>query len=145
MQNRIFVKIVVPGANICYNESLKGGVHMAYVRFYEDLRLKEKRANERMRQLEKAKIKSPAYQAVQAKLEVLGKQTKGDRGRRFSETGKATYNEMEALEKILNNFLGYETSTLRGAKKYREDIWQTANNNNKLTSIILKLEIMLDK
>ena len=107
---------------------------MAYVRFYEDLRLKEKRANERMRQLEKAKIKSPAYQAVQAKLEILGKQTKGNRGRRFSETGKATYNEMEALEKILNDFLGNETSTLRGAKKYREDTWQTANKNNKLTN-----------
>ena len=106
---------------------------MANVRFYRDLRLKQKAANERMRQLEKAGIKSPAYQAVQAKLEVLGKRTKGDRGRRFSETGKATYNEMEVLDKILNEFL-YEqkTSTLTGAREYERDVWESANKNNRL-------------
>ena len=108
---------------------------MANVRFYRDLRLKQKAANERMRQLEKAGIQSPAYQAVQAKLEVLGKQTKGNRGRRFSETGKATYNEMEVLDKILNEFL-YEskTSTLKGAKEYQRDVWETANKNNQLSA-----------
>ena len=97
-----------------------------------DLRLKEKRANERMRQLEIAGIKSPAYQAVQAQLEVLGRQTKGDRGRRFSETGKATYNEAQYLERILNEFLGYETSTVKGAREYRDEVWSSANKNNKL-------------
>ena len=101
-------------------------------RLYADLRLKEKAANERMRQLEKAGINSPAYQAIQAKLEVLGKRTKGDRGRRFSETGKATYNEKEILNKILDEFLGYETSTLAGAKKYNKEVWESANTNNKL-------------
>lgn len=108
---------------------------MANVRFYKELRLKEKAANERMRQLEKAGIQSPAYQAVQAKLEVLGKQTKGNRGRRFSETGKATYNEMETLDKILNEFL-YEskTSTLKGAREYQRDVWETANKNNQLAA-----------
>ena len=106
---------------------------MANKRFYKDLRLKQKAANERMRQLEKAGIKSPAYQAVQAKLEVLGKTTKGARGRRFSETGKATYNEMEILDKILNEFLyEHETSTIRGARQYEEDVWSAANKNNKL-------------
>ena len=102
-------------------------------RFYSDLRLKEKAANERMRQLEKAGLKSPAYQAIQAKLEVLGKQTKGDRGRRFSETGKATYNEMQLLNKILDEFLGYETSTIKGARQYEKDVWESANKNNKLS------------
>ena len=106
---------------------------MAYVKFYNDLRLKEKAANERMRQLEKAGINSPAYQSIQARLEVLGKQTKGARGRRFSETGKATYNEMELMNKILDEFLNMDTSKLAGAKQYERDVWETANKNGKLT------------
>ena len=118
---------------------------MANVRFYRDLRLKQKAANERMRQLEKAGIQSPAYQAVQAKLEVLGKRTKGDRGRRFSETGKATYNEMEVLDKILNEFL-YEqkTSTLSGAKEYERDVWESANKNNQLAAAGISRDEWLD-
>lgn len=104
-------------------------------RLYSDLRLKEKAANERMRQLEKAGIKSPAYLNVQAKLEVLGKATKGERGRRFSETGKATYNEKELLNKILDEFLYNEkTSTLAGAKEYERNVWESANKNNKLAA-----------
>ena len=101
-------------------------------RFYKELRLKEKAANERMRQLELQDIKSPAYQAVQAQLEMLGKRTKGDRGRRFSETGKATYNEMELLMKMLDDFLGHKTSKLKGAKEYYDDVWASGNKNNKL-------------
>lgn len=104
------------------------------VRFSNELRLKEKAANERMRQLEKKGLNSPAYQSVQAQLEILGKQTKGNRGRRFSETGKATYNEAELLNKILDNFL-YEqsTSTVKGTKEYQSDVWESANENNKLS------------
>lgn len=104
------------------------------VRFYNDLRLKEKAANERMRQLEKQGLNSPAYQSVQAQLEILGKQTKGNRGRRFSETGKATYNEAELLNKILDSFL-YEqsTSTVKGSKEYQKNVWESANENNKLS------------
>lgn len=104
------------------------------VRFSNELRLKEKAANERMRQLEKQGLNSPAYQSVQAQLEILGKQTKGNRGRRFSETGKATYNEAELLNKILDSFL-YEqsTSTVKGAKEYQKDVWESANENNKLS------------
>ena len=118
---------------------------MANVRFYRDLRLKQKAANERMRQLEKAGIQSPAYQAVQAKLEVLGKRTKGNRGRRFSETGKATYNEMEVLDKILNEFL-YEqkTSTLTGAREYERDVWESANKNNQLAAAGITRDEWLD-
>lgn len=118
---------------------------MANVRFYNELRLKEKAANERMRQLEKSGIQSPAYQAVQAKLEILGKSTKGSRGRRFSETGKATYNEMEILDKILNEFL-YEqsTSTVKGAKEYMDDVWNTANENNKLSDAGISRKEWLD-
>ena len=103
-------------------------------RLYPELRLKAKAANERMRQLEKAGLNSPAYQAIQAKLEVLGKQTKGSRGRRFSETGKATYNEAELLTKILDEFLKYDTSTLTGARKYEADVWNSANKNNQLAA-----------
>ena len=118
---------------------------MANVRFYKELRLKEKAANERMRQLEKAGIKSPAYQAAQAKLEILGKTTKGNRGRRFSETGKATYNEMEILDKILNEFL-YEqtTSTVKGAKEYEDEVWNSANQNNKLDEAGISRKDWLD-
>ena len=104
--------------------------------YSKELRLMEKAANERMRQLEKAGIKSPAYQAVQAQLEVLGKTTKGDRGRRFSESGKGTYNERELLNKILKEFLyDSKTSTLTGAKQYEQDVWETANKNAKLSDI----------
>ena len=118
---------------------------MANVRFYKELRLKEKAANERMRQLEKAGIQSPAYQAAQAKLEILGKTTKGTRGRRFSETGKATYNEMEILNKVLDEFL-YEqkTSTVKGAREYQDEVWNTANENQKLTEAGITRDEWLD-
>ena len=113
-------------------------------RFYKELRLKQKRANERMRQLELQGIDSPAYRAVQAKLEILGKQRKGARGRRFSETGRATYNEMEVQNKILDEFLGQQTSTLSGAKDYYDDVWATANKDNKLTSVGITREQWFD-
>ena len=106
---------------------------MANKRFYKELRLKAKAANERMRQLEKLDIKSPAYQSAQAQLEILGKRGKGDTGRRFSETGKATYNEAERLNKILDEFLGQKTSGTRGARQYYEDVWQGANTSNQLS------------
>lgn len=113
--------------------------------YSRELRLMEKAANERMRQLEKAGINSPAYQSVQAQLEILGKQTKGNRGRRFSETGKATYSERELLNKILNEFL-YEqkTSTLAGAREYEREIWESANKNNKLAAAGITRKDWLD-
>ena len=103
---------------------------MANQRFYSELRRKAKQANQRMVRLEKAGLNSPAYQAVQAKLEMLGKSTKGNRGRRFSETGKATYNEMEILNKILDEFLSNQkTSTVKGATQYQESVWNAAREN----------------
>lgn len=113
-------------------------------RFYKELRLKEKAANERMRQLELRGIKSPAYQSVQAQLEMLGKRTKGDRGRRFSETGKATYAEMEVLNKMLDEFLKQQTSTIKGAKEYERDVWETANKNQKLAEAGISKKEWLD-
>lgn len=105
-------------------------------RLYSDLRLKAKAANERMRQLEKAGVKSPAYQAVQAELEILGKRNVKSGGRRFSETGRATYNEYELINKILNDFLyNDKTSTIKGAREYNDKIWNTANKNAKLDQL----------
>ena len=57
--------------------------------YYSDLRTLAKRANQRMRELEKRDAQSPAYQAVQAKLEMLGKRASASKGRRFSESGRA--------------------------------------------------------
>ena len=113
--------------------SAKRSAEQGSKRQYEELRLKSKRANERMRQLERAGLNTPAYQTVQAKLEILGKRTRGNTGRRFSESGKATYNEKELLLKILDEFLGFVTSTISGANKYYNDIWQTANKGDQLT------------
>ena len=98
-------------------------------RFDPELRLMQKKANERMRQLELQDINSPAYQAIQAKLEILGRQTKGDRGRRFSETGRGSYNEIEMQKRYLKEFLEAKTSTLTGAKDYYDRVWETAQNN----------------
>ena len=109
----------------------KKAAGMGNKRFDPELRKLQKRANERMRQLELQDIKSPAYKAVQAKLEILGKQRKGDRGRRFSETGKATYNEAEMQKRFLREFLNAETSTLKGAKGFYDRVWETASNNSK--------------
>lgn len=100
-------------------------------RYYAELRAKAKRANQRLVRLEQMDVKSPALQAVQAKLEILGRQRDGDRGRRFSESGRATYNEMQILNKVLDEFLGAKTSTQAGANKWIEDVWQGALNSKK--------------
>lgn len=100
-------------------------------RFYKELRAKAKRANQRLVRLEQMDVNSPAYQAAQAKLEILGRQRAGDRGRRFSETGKATYNEMQILNKVLDEFLGMETSTQKGAADWINDVWQGALDSDK--------------
>lgn len=117
---------------------------MAETRYYPELRQLQKRANQRLVRLEQLDIKSPAYESVQAKLEILGKRTVGERGRRFSETGKATYNDYEHQMKILRNFLDMETSTQKGTKEWINDIWETASaphvrkKDNKLIDLKLK-------
>lgn len=118
---------------------------MAEKRFYSDLRRKAKVANQRMRELEKRDINSPAYQSVQGKLEVLGKQKSGNRGRRFSESGRATYNEAEAISKILDEFLyDQKTSTLTGAQDYYDEVWESANANNKLSDLNISRDEWFD-
>ena len=102
---------------------------MAYRVFDNDLRLMAKKANERMRQLEKQGINSPAYQAVQARLEQLGRHTDSAQGRRFSESGKGTRNEILQQKKALSGFLNHRTSTLSGAKQYRKEVLASADKN----------------
>lgn len=117
---------------------------MAYRTYDSELRLLQKRANERMRQLEKQERKSPAYRAIQARLEMMGKETKGNRGRRFSETGRGSYNEREHEKKILQDFLNMKTSSIKGAKSYYDDVWATANADNKLTASGISREQWFD-
>lgn len=92
-------------------------------KFYADLKRKAKVANQRLVRLEKQGKKSPAYLAVQAKLEILGRQAGKAKGRRFSETGRATYNEYQALSKVLDEFIAQKTSTVKGYTEYVNDVW----------------------
>lgn len=117
---------------------------MANQRFYSDLRTLQKRANQRLVRLEQMDSKSPAYRAVQAQLELLGKETKGERGRRFSETGKATYNEYEHQMRVLKAFLGQKTSTTGGAKQYYKDVYETADERYGLTAKGISKDEWLD-
>lgn len=102
---------------------------MAQKRYYKDLRTLAKRANQRMVELEKRGMKTGAYEAVQGFLEMAGQKKKSATGRRFSETGKATYNEYELMKKFLNRFLGAKTSTVTGTKKFYNDVWEGAKKN----------------
>lgn len=110
------------------------------------LRKMAKAANQRMLELEKRGFRAPAYQAIQARLASLGrpvskaasekaqsvltKQGKFDpeedspiKVYRFSETGTfANKNEQAHIEKLLRDFLGQETSKLKGYKQYRQDV-----------------------
>lgn len=102
---------------------------MAQKRFYKDLRTLAKRANQRMVELEKRGMKTGAYEAVQGFLEMAGTKVRGSGGRRFSETGKATYNEYELMKKFVNRFLEAKTSTVTGTKKFYNDVWEGAKRN----------------
>ena len=102
---------------------------MANQRFYADLRKLQKRANQRLVRLEQADIESPAYRAIQAQLEMIGRSAKTAAGRRFSETGKATYNEYEMQKAMLEKFLSQTTSTTKGAKKAISESYETASRN----------------
>lgn len=102
---------------------------MAQKRYYKDLRTLAKRANQRMVELEKRGMRTGAYEAVQGYLEIAGVKKKRATGRRFSETGKATYNEYEVMKKFLDRFLSSKTSTVTGTKKFYDDVWQGAKKN----------------
>lgn len=110
-------------------------------KYYADLRAKAKRANQRLVRLEQQGKKSPAYLAAQAKLEILGRRAGTDIGRRFSETGKATYNEYQALSKILDEFLTQKTSTVSGFNKYIDKVWDSAIKSDKVALDLQKAGI----
>lgn len=101
-------------------------------KFYSDLKRKAKQANQRLVRLEKEGKKSPAYLAVQAKLEILGRELGNKKGRRFSETGKATYNEYQAIIKILDEFITQKTSTVKGYNEYVDKVWAGANRSDNI-------------
>ena len=105
---------------------------MAQKRFYKDLRTLAKRANQRMVELEKRGMKTGAYEAVQGFLEMAGVKSRKAGGRRFSETGKATYNEYELMKKFVNRFLEAKTSTVTGTKQFYNTVFETANKNLEL-------------
>lgn len=106
---------------------------MAYTIFDKELRSLQKRANQRMRRLEQADIQSPAYKGIQSKLEMMGIKKNETKGRRFSETGKGTRNEIAQQKAILKEFLEHKTSTVSGTKKLNDAIWNTANDKFNLS------------
>ena len=102
--------------------------------FSNALRKKMKTANERMRRLERAGVQSPAYRAIQGTLQMLGVDGAAT-GRRFSETGKfETQAQMRQMERIVNNFLGQNTSTVRGFRRYRREVMKAAEQRFDLSS-----------
>ncbi len=109
-------------------------LNMAYQRIYEDYRLKAKRANQRMVELEKRGYKSPAYEAVQARLEMLGRSKGKAAGRRFSETGRATWQYYEQVSKVLDEFLATKTSTIGGYNAFYDSVWRGADQDGKLSA-----------
>lgn len=102
---------------------------MAYKREYKDIQRMAKVVNERMRQLEKKGIKSPAYRSLQAELEARGKRGTANYGRRFSEGKMYTYADAVSLRSVLTKALGRQTLSITGAKKYYDDVWAGALAN----------------
>lgn len=91
--------------------------------YSNELRKLAKAMNQRMVELEKRDYKSPAYQAVQARLQALGRDRLHAAGRRFSETGYfKNQNELRQVEAMLRKFKEQETSTLKGYKAYRKRV-----------------------
>lgn len=91
-----------------------------------------KRANQRMVEMESRNMKSPAYKAVQSALEMMGRRSDKAGGRRFSENGKGTENELRQMKKELERFLGHQTSTVKGYKEYRKNVYEGADKIYKL-------------
>lgn len=107
---------------------------MALKRKYQDYRKLAKRANQRLREMEKHPNElSPAYYNAQAYLEMSGVKKDGQTGRRFSEKVNMTWNEYQHMMKAVVNFLGSKTSTVSGFKKYKNTVWETANKNFNLS------------
>lgn len=96
-------------------------------KFSAEVRALAKRANQRIVRLEKAGVNSPAYKAAQAQLEMMGRRSNKATGRRFSETGKGTENELRQQKAALENFLNQKTSTVSGYNKMQDEIYKSAD------------------
>lgn len=97
------------------------------IKYDAEVRQLAKRANQRMVEMERHGLQSPAYKAAQASLEMMGRRSNKAQGRRFSETGKGTENELRQQKAELEKFLGQKTSTVRGYKQYRKDVYKGAD------------------
>ena len=101
------------------------------IKYDAEVRQLAKRANQRMVEMERHGLQSPAYKAAQASLEMMGRRSDKAQGRRFSETGKGTENELRQQKAELEKFLGQKTSTVRGYKQYRKDVYKGAEKEKK--------------
>lgn len=97
------------------------------IKYDAEIRRLAKRANQRFVEMESRGIKSPAYKAAQSALEMMGRRSDKAGGRRFSETGKGTENELRQMKSELEKFLNQQTSTVSGYKKYRKEVYKGAD------------------
>ena len=98
--------------------------------FDKNLKRQAKKANRRMRELESKGYNSPAYKAVQAQLEMMGVRKTTAKGRRFSESGKATdQNDLRQQLSVIEKFLNSKTSTRTGYEEYRQNIYESASKS----------------
>ena len=99
----------------------------------KELRLKAKRANQRMVRLEKGGMKSPAYLRIQGLMEQAGIKKKSAKGRRFPESGEYTdYNDLKKQLALIDRFLNMKTSTKKGYEEWRQNIYDSANQDGQL-------------
>ena len=91
--------------------------------YSNELRKLAKAVNQRMLELEKRGMNSPAYQSIQARLAAMGRPENKKGVRRFSETGKfKNKNEMAQYRAMLERFKEQETSKLLGYRQYRKRV-----------------------
>ena len=89
----------------------------------KEYRALAKRVNERIRQFEKRKMNSPAFLRIKAQLSMMDR-------KRFTETGRGeTEKEIEQNKRLLEQFLNYKTSTIKGYREYRQKILDTSQTN----------------
>lgn len=113
--------------------------------YSNELRKLAKSMNQRMLELEKRGIQSPAYQAVQARLAAIGRPENKKGMRRFSETGKfKNRNEMAQYKAILERFKEQETSKVSGYKKYRKRVLEGLQNRYDYKSMGLSDDDIMD-
>ncbi len=91
--------------------------------YSNELRKLAKAMNQRMLELEKRGMNSPAYQSIQARLAAMGRPKNKKGVYRFSETGKfKNKNEMTQYKAMLERFKAQETSKISGYKQYRKSV-----------------------